>query len=259
MNERWGSPQSEAGEEGSAELLMLLEKRGVQLAVEQDQLVVRGRRQALDEDLIARLRAHKDGLIAHLRRAAEADGTAPAGFFEDERPRLVDLTDEEIAAVVATVPGGTANVQDVYPLAPLQEGVLFHHLSARDGDPYLLSTVCAFDSREMLDAYLRAYQQVVDRHDILRTGVLWEGVPEPVQVVWRRAELPVEEIVLDPDGGDALARLWERADPRRARIDIRRAPLLRIMVAHDTANARWLMLTLLHHLVGDHTTLQVVE
>ena len=259
MNEQWGSPQSEAGEEGSAELLMLLEERGVQLAVEQDQLVVRGRRQALDEDLIARLRAHKDGLIAHLRRAAETDGTAPAGFFEDERSRLVDLTDEEIAAVVATVPGGAANVQDVYPLAPLQEGVLFHHLSARDGDPYLLSTVCAFDSRERLDAYLRAYQEVVDRHDILRTGVLWEGVPEPVQVVWRRAELPVEEIVLDPDGGDALARLWERGDPRRARIDIRRAPLLRITVAHDTANARWLMLTLLHHLVGDHTTLQVVE
>ncbi|HEX2188119.1 MAG TPA: amino acid adenylation domain-containing protein, partial [Longimicrobiaceae bacterium] len=171
---------------------------------------------------------------------------------------LVALTQAQVDRIVAGVPGGAGNVQDVYPLAPLQEGIFFHHLMSVEGDPYLTTSLLGFDSRPLLDAFLPALQAVIGRHDILRTAVVWEDLPEPVQVVWREAPLPVEEVELDPSGGDAMAQLRERFDPRHHRIDLRQAPLLRGYVAYDRPQDRWLLLLLLHHLADDNTSLMLV-
>ncbi|WP_223621901.1 condensation domain-containing protein, partial [Lysobacter sp. ESA13C] len=155
---------------------------------------------------------------------------------------LVRLTAAEIGRIVAHVSGGASNVQDIYPLAPLQEGILFHHLMATDGDPYLLSSVFRFDQRNRLDAYLSALQAVIDRHDILRTGIVWEGVSEPVQVVWRDCPLSIEEIELDSSAGPAIEQLQARFDPRAYRIDVSQAPLMRAFVAYDAACDKWILL-----------------
>ncbi|WP_258395359.1 phosphopantetheine-binding protein, partial [Lonsdalea populi] len=80
-----------------------------------------------------------------------------------DRLPLATLTQAEIDAIVDTVPGGAANVQDIYPLGPLQEGILFHHLLQAQGDTYLLRSLVAFETRERLDAFLDALQQVIDR------------------------------------------------------------------------------------------------
>ncbi|MFB7658154.1 amino acid adenylation domain-containing protein, partial [Streptomyces sp. NPDC056128] len=170
---------------------------------------------------------------------------------------LVELTAAQVESVCAAVEGGAANVADVYPLAPLQEGIFFHHLLAGPGeaDAYLMQMALAFDDRERLDGFLAALQRVVDRHDICRTGVVWEGLPEPVQVVLRRAVLPVTEVTLS-EGGDAAAELLANAEQW---MDVRRAPLLRVYAAAEPGGTgRWLGLVQVHHLLQDHTALEVV-
>jgi hypothetical protein len=156
---------------------------------------------------------------------------------------LIDLTQSEIDLIASRVPGGPANIREIYPLAPLQEGILFHHLMSAQGDAYLVSGLLAFDTRERLESFASALQMVIDRHDILRTAVLWEELPQPVQVVWRQALMPIEEVSLDPfemADGDAARALRERFSSSRYRMDLRQAPLMRAVIAYDSASARWL-------------------
>ncbi|CAM3876812.1 Linear gramicidin synthase subunit C [Pseudomonas reidholzensis] len=173
---------------------------------------------------------------------------------------LIELDPSSIEQIVATVPGGAANVQEIYPLAPLQEGILYHHLSAEQGDPYLLQTRLAFDSVERLLAWAGALQQVIDRHDILRTSVVWQGLAQPVQVVWRTAELAlveVDDLVSDPQAA-RIDQLQARFDARHYRLDLAQAPLTRLVYSLDPLNRQVVAILLFHHLTLDHTAMDVV-
>ncbi|WP_032620299.1 condensation domain-containing protein, partial [Pseudomonas syringae] len=153
---------------------------------------------------------------------------------------------------------GVANVQDIYPLAPLQEGILYHHLAAEQGDPYALQTVFETADRTRLNAFVGALQSVIDRHDILRTAVLWQGLETPMQVVCRQARLPVEQVELNPLEGPIMEQLQQRFDPRHTRLDLSQAPLLRLVFAEDQANQRCAAILLFHHMVLDHTAMEIV-
>src|SRR6185437_13430880 len=238
------------------ELLIELKKKSVELKRSGDELVVLSTHKPLDPSIIIQLRAHKTALLDLIDRDNAAAGRGPR--ITPEMLSLVELSQEEIERIIEQVPGGAQNIQDIYPLTPLQEGILFHHLAGGEGDPYLLTNLLSFKSRERLNDFVKALCSVIARHDILRTAVIWEGLREPVQVVMRRAELLMEEMVLDVDVEDRAKEFYERFDPRHHRIDVREAPLLRLHIAYDEECERWLMILLLHHLAGDHTTLDVM-
>ncbi len=239
-------------------LLARLHDAGIRLRKSGDRLALSVDTRELDPSLLAGLRAHRAALL-EMAGSHGAGWWSPPPVVTPAMLTLVELTQAQIDRVVEGVEGGAANVQDIYPLAPLQEGILFHHLLSTEGDPYLLPSVFRFADRERLDAFVGALQAVMDRHDVLRTAVVWEGLPEPVQVVWRRAPLPVERVELDPAAGDAAGQLREQPGPRHYRIDVRRAPLLRALFARDPSGDGWLLLLLHHHLVSDHTTLEVLQ
>lgn len=170
---------------------------------------------------------------------------------------LVELEQQQIDSIVETVPGGAKNVQDIYPLSPLQEGMLFHHLLNENGDAYVLSILLELQSRTQADALIMSLQRVIDRHDVLRSAVLWERLPRPVQVVYRQAPLPIEQLVLDPHH-DPIAQLKKRMLPQQQRWEIRHAPLVRLQVASDAQGSHWYALLRLHHMICDHQSLRLV-
>ncbi|MBZ4423048.1 non-ribosomal peptide synthase/polyketide synthase, partial [Myxococcus sp. RHST-1-4] len=122
------------------------------------------------------------------------------------------------------------DVEDVYPLAPLQQGMLFHVLLAPTAGDYLQQLTWTVHSPLRLDVLRRAWQHVVDRHAVLRTGFRWEGLPEPLQVVHAKAELPWEE--LDWSGltsAEEQARLESFLEEDRTRgFTLSKPPLMRV-------------------------------
>ncbi|WP_133595275.1 non-ribosomal peptide synthetase, partial [Azoarcus indigens] len=182
---------------------------------------------------------------------------ADCAAITPEMLTLVTLDREEIGRIEAAVPGGAANIQDIYPLAPLQEGMLFHHLAQQQGDAYVTQNLLAFDRRERLESFVSSLNQAIQRHDILRTTMLWEGLHEPVQVVHRQAEVRLQWLEA-AEGEDARSLLEARVAPGRYRIDVRQAPLIHALAAHDLPQGRWLLCLPCHHLILDHSTLELL-
>src|SRR5690349_186967 len=77
------------------------------------------------------------------------------------------------------------NVEDIYPLSPTQQGMLFHTLLAPGQGLYFNQFHCTL--RGALDpaAFRRAWQQVVNREAVLRSAFVWQELDEPLQIVRR--------------------------------------------------------------------------
>ncbi|MCP2012860.1 condensation domain-containing protein, partial [Duganella violaceipulchra] len=110
-------------------------------------------------------------------------------------------------------------------------------------------------SRNRLDGFLNALQRVIDRHDILRSAAHWQGLTQPVQVVYRHAPLPIIELRLDA-ASDALPQVQVQTDPRHLRLDLQQAPLMAAYVAADPQSATCYLALVSHHMVSDHVTLE---
>jgi len=240
-----------------------MQEKNITLAVDNGELVVRAAQGVIDSKVMALLKQHKHELLLALQQnqAARVSKDAaqpalPAKITPDMLP-LVDLTQEQIDRIVLSVPQGVANIQDIYPLAPLQEGILFHHLLETQGDTYLLRSVVAFEKRKGLDDFLAALQTVINRHDILRSAVHWQYLPQPVQVVHRQAPLCIEELTLVGDD-DALQQLLNHTDPHHLRLDLQQAPLLAAYIVADPHSNEWLLALLSHHIVCDHISLELI-
>ncbi|MDO7929211.1 amino acid adenylation domain-containing protein [Pseudomonas sp. KFB-139] len=222
-----------------------------------------------EQGLVADVRAvFSTPLLRDMATAIEGGNdslfVAPANLIPDgctaltpDMLPLVQLSQQQLDTLAQRVPGDAANVQDIYPLVPLQQGILYHHMLGHEGDAYLVRSLIEFDDRTHLDAFLDALQQVIDRHDILRSSVQWSGLPQAVQIVQRQATLPVETLALKGHS-TALEQLQRASDPRHLRMDLTKAPLLSARIVQDPQSRRWLLALLDHHLISDHVSLAII-
>ncbi|MGW7573424.1 non-ribosomal peptide synthase/polyketide synthase [Streptomyces sp. NPDC054765] len=187
-------------------------------------------------------------IAAHCERP-DAGGRTPCDF---------PLARLDQAGVDRLAGDGRA-VEDILPLTPLQEGMLFHRLMGGPDDVYLDQAGLLLDGVADPRAFARAWQRVTDRTPVLRTSVVWEHVPVPLQIVHRQVTVPTVHLdwrELDEERRrDELARI--QAEDLAQGLDLATPPLMRLTLVRLPGGKLRLLWTS-HHLILDGWSLAQV-
>ena len=189
--------------------------------------------------------------------------------IEELARRFVDALRSLIAE--SRGPQPTAEIEDRYPLSPLQQGMLFHSVYAPASPVYIGQLSFALEGQLDVEAFTDAWRRAIARHAVLRTSFIWENADEPLQLVHERVDLPLEQIdwreLSAVDQQEQLTGLLEAERGRGFELSV--APLMRfklvqlgeesyrlIWTHHHLLLDGWSIATLLREIFADYENLK---
>lgn len=150
------------------------------------------------------------------------------------------------------------NIEAIYPLSPMQQGMLFHTLYTPESGVYFEQVCFTLHGDLDVAAFERAWQRLIERHPALRTVFAWEKRDKPLQVVRRQAPLPWttgDWRALSPDAQQSRLADWLKADQAHG-FDLHQAPLMRVALFR-LSDATWRCVWSFHHLLLDGWSLSL--
>ena len=144
------------------------------------------------------------------------------------------------------------NVDDVYPLTATQQGMLYHTLSDPTSGVYVNQVIMPISGELDVSRFKGAWEDVLARHETLRTAFLWDGLDDPLQVV--RSDVATEWRLLDIAGMSIAEQEIQLADlldaDRRRGFDLANPPLCRMALVR-LGPTEWKWVWSFHHLIAD--------
>ncbi|SDM57636.1 non-ribosomal peptide synthetase [Allokutzneria albata] len=202
----------------------------------------------------ATVRRLADQVNDNLRRIVEHCALPGAGGATPSDFPLARLDQSTVDRIMAS-----GRVEDIYPLTPMQSGMLFHSLVGGTEETYFDQMSLRLDGVTDPGALAAAWQRVVDRTPILRSTVVWQDIDKPVQVVRSDVEVPVQHHdwrgLSDEDQRAEIARVI--AEDTAAGMDLSTGPLVRLIIGRlsDTSVQ---MIRTSHHILLDGWSLAEV-
>ncbi|AFM64934.1 peptide synthase [Pseudomonas aeruginosa DK2] len=186
--------------------------------------------------------AYRDELLALIEHccAADVEGVTPSDF------PLAGLDQRQLDAL----PLAAGEVEDLYPLSPMQQGMLFHSLYQQNSGDYINQMRLDVEGLDP-QRFREAWQAALDAHEVLRSGFLWQGALEkPLQLVRKRVEVPfsVHDWRDRADLAEALDAL--AAGEAGLGFELAEAPLLRLVLVR-TGERRHHLIYTNHHILMD--------
>ena len=144
-------------------------------------------------------------------------------------------------------------------LTPLQQGMLFHALAAPNSGVDIEQIEMRLHESLDVTKFQHAWQQVIQRHPILRTFFIWEKVDEPIQEAAESAELPlIFRDLRDLSSTSQAEQIAQfRTADRRSDFDFTAPPLMRLAIFQLDDND-FLVLWTFHHILLDGRSFPIV-
>lgn len=151
------------------------------------------------------------------------------------------------------------NIEAIYPLSPVQEGILYHTLSSSRAGEYFEQYTCTFNVALDIDRFELAWQTVVARHPALRSLFAWEKQDRPLQLVRKRVSLPWDFETWTGISDSEIEQRWSELvrDQRAKGFDLAQAPLMRFTLVR-LGDERYRFLWSFHHALVDGWSLRLV-
>jgi amino acid adenylation domain-containing protein/non-ribosomal peptide synthase protein (TIGR01720 family) len=191
--------------------------------------------------LVAAFKAELEAVISHCSEGEQ--GVTPSDF------PLANIKQVELDALPLT----TSNLADLYPLSPMQSGMLFHSLYEPEGSAYLTQLCVDIDGVDV-PKFKAAWQAVIARHDILRTGFIAQG-DSHLQWVAKQVELPFTDIDWRKNNEQDVTQVAR--DDLAQGFNLAAAPLMRLTLVQLTDSKYHLVWTC-HHLLLDGWSTSIV-
>ena len=165
------------------------------------------------------------------------------------------LADDTLYGVCHSLTRGdhSRELESLYPLSPMQEGMLFHALHDESGETYFEQMSIKIVGELNQTALQEAWALTLARHPILRTGFTWDGLPQALQFVRKSVDKPIR---FYPRGGQPSLAVFLSSE-REAGFDLGQAGLMRIAVLPAEVEGVYLVFNF-HHLILDGWSVSLV-
>jgi amino acid adenylation domain-containing protein len=151
------------------------------------------------------------------------------------------------------------NIEDIYPLSPMQQGMLFHSLYAPDSGIYFQQMICTLRGNLEVAAFEQAWQKIVEKHSIFRTAFIWKSLNKPVQVVYKQVKITVENDDwqgLSAQEQQEQLKFFLESDQQHS-LQLSQPPLMRLHLIKLDKNTHQFVFSS-HHLLLDAWSLPLV-
>ena len=197
-----------------------------------------------------------DGFVDSLAQVAEH-----TAHITETEPTASDFgaigwTEQQFQTVVSHFADRDETLQRVYPLTPMQEGMLITYLSDRDTTAYRLLFRLSVSTLPTEGVLRHTLDYLAAKHEVLRTAILYDGVPQPCQaIVSRQLGLEMLDLTSESDIDAAAARLHQEQLHRP--FSLTDDPLFRL-VCMKTGDNSCQLLIFMHHIIIDGWCLPII-